>query len=312
MRPPNPITQGFRVALRNLPVALLEVVWRWSYIVVAALLAFWACRIMLEQLQLADWVLSAWRTQNYRLLALAGLSIVIKPLPSLLPVILELIALAFGLGLLWSLLAASARRITLRRLEPARPPLGFFAMLLVQWLRALFTILGSLLWLASLLTAVYFATKGTHIELGRFYLIVIPAAVVIAIFWLIVNWYLSQAAIFGRKGQGLASALRAARRSVRRHTSDFAGIAFLFFLMRLVLALIGLAIIGLTSSMMATAFASYVKLCVTVVLAYSFIADFLYLARMAAYRALAAQPDPLAAEMGIVDPELPVENSSSR
>jgi len=312
MRPPNPITQGFRAISRNPPIFLLEILWRWSFIVIAALLAFWACRIMLTQLQVVDWVLTAWRTQNYRLLAMAGLSIVIKPLAKLLPVIFELIALAFALGILWSILAAFVRRITLRRVEPARPPLGFGAMLVVQWLRALCTILGTLLWLASLLAAVYFATKGTRTDLERFYLIVVPSSLVIATLWLVVNWYLSQAAIFGRAGQGFSSALREARRNIRRHTSDVAGISFIFLLLRLVLALIALAIIGLTSSMMATAFYSYVKLCAAVVLAYCFIADFLYLSRMAAYLALAAQPDPLAAEMGIVDPELPVENSSSR
>lgn len=312
MTPPNPITQGLRAAGSNLRIFLLEILWRWLFAITAALLALWACRIMLTQLQVMDWVLTAWRTQNFRMLALAGLSIVIKPLPSLLPVLFELAALALGLGLLWSLLAAFARRITLRRLEPARAPLGFFAMLLVQWLRALSTVVGSLLWLASLLMAVYFATKGTHTDLGRFYLIAIPSTLVLTTIWLLVNWHLSQAAIFGRAGQGFFPALREARRNIRRHASDFAAIAFIFLLLRLVLALIALAIIGLTSSMMATAFQSYLKLCVIVLLGYCFIADFLYISRTAAYLALALQPDPLAAEMGIVDPELPVEESSPR
>jgi len=62
---------------------------------------------------------------------------------------------------------------------------------------------------------------------------------------------------------------------------------------------------------MASALASYVKLCVAVVVAYCVLADFLYLSRTAAYLALAAQPDPIAAEMCIVDPELPAEKSSS-
>ena len=310
--PPNPIAQGFRAISRNLPVFFLEIVWRWSFAAIAVLLAFWACRSMLTQLQVIDWVVSAWRMQNYRMLALAGLSIVIKPLAQLLPVLLEIVALAFALGILWSILAALARRISLLRIEPTRRPLGFGGMLVVQWLRALLTILSSLLWLAALLGAIYLATKGSHIELGRFYLIAIPTTVVMAILWLIVNWYLSQAAIFGRAGQGFPSAFREARRNIRRHASDFAGISFIFVLLRIVLALIALAIIGLTSSMMATAFMSYVKLCAAVVLAYCFIADFLYLARMAACLALAAQPDPLAAEMGIVDPELPVEESSPR
>jgi len=312
MRPPNPITQGFRAASRNLPIFLLEILWRWSFAIAAVLLAFWACRIMLTQLQVMDSVIFSWRTQNYRMLAFAGVSILIKPLASLMPVILELIALAFSLGLLWSALAAVARRITLRRLDPARSPLRFGGMLVVQWLRAFLTVMALLLWLGSLLAAVYFATKGTHTELGRFYLIAVPSTGVLATIWLILNWHLSQVAIFGRAGQGFFPALREARRNIRRHASDFAGISFIFLLLRLVLALIALAIIGLTSSMMATHLQSYMKLCVIVLLGYCFIADFLYISRMAAYVALAAQPDPLAAEMGIIDPELSVEESSPR
>jgi hypothetical protein len=310
--PPNPISNGFRAARRNLPIFLLEILWRWSFAAAAILLSYWTCNGVFAQLQIREVVLSAWRTQNYQLLGFIGISILLKPWASLLPVIVKVVGLAFALGFLWSVLAALVRRITVRRLESGRQPLGFGGMLAVQWLRAMVTVGGGLLLLTAFIGAVFFATKGTRTDTGRFYLIVVPTAVLTISIWLVVNWYLSQASIFGRGGQGLAAALREARRNLRRHTSDFAGIAFIFLLLRLVLILAALAVIGLTSSMMASAPQSYLNLVVIIVLAYCAVADFLFIARTAAYLALAAAPDPIAAEMGIVDPELPVEKSSLR
>jgi hypothetical protein len=311
-RPPNPIAQGFRATSRNLAIVFLEIIWRWSFTAIAALLVFQIGRIIVTQLQINDVVALAWRTQNYRLLGMAGISILLKPLPLLWTVALELVALAFVLGFFWCLLATIARRITVRRFEPTRSPLGFGGMLTVQWLRAMTTVFGGLLLAGAFLGAIYFATKGSKTDPFRFYVIVAPSIVVIVIAWLIFNWYFSQAAIFGRAGQGFRSALREARRNIRRHPSDFAGIAFIFLLLRLVLVMIAVAIIGLTSSMMASAPQPYFTLLVIVVLAFCVFADFLYIARTGAYLALAAVPDPIAAEMGIVDPELPVENSSPR
>jgi hypothetical protein len=197
------------------------------------------------------------------------------------------------------------------RLGFTQVPLRFGAMLAVQWMRSLNTLVAFFLFTGAFVWAFRAATSGRS-DLFRFYSICAPAAVLISVIWLVVNWHLSQAAIFGRKGQGLATALRQSRLAIRRHRSDFAGIAFVFLLLRLVLLLIVVAIVGLTSSMMASEPQTYFTLVVVVVLFYCGIADFLYISRTAAYMALAAAPDPIAAEMGIVDPELPVEESSSR
>jgi hypothetical protein len=271
------------------------------------LLVFKIGRIIVTQLQINDVIALAWRTQNYRLIGMVGINILLKPLPLLRTVALELVAFAFVLGFLWCLLVTIARRITVRRLEPARSPLGFGGMLSVQWLRAMTTVFGGLLLAASFMVAIYFATKGPRTDTFRFYVIVVPSVVIITVVWLVLNWYFSQAAIFGRAGQGFRSALREARWNIRRHPSDFAGIAFIFLLLRLVLVLIAVAIIGLTSSMMASAPQPYFTLVVSVIVAFCVLGDFLYIARTASYLALAAVPDPIAAEMGIIDPELPVE-----
>lgn len=306
--PPNPITQGFRTASHNLAVFLLEVLWRWTFTIVAVLLVFLAGIVLLGPLHVTDSFLSALRMQNTSKMGIIVLSVVLALGAKLL---IALIVLPALLAFIWSLLAAPARRITVHRLGFTQEPLGFGGMLAVQWMRSLNTLIAFFLFTGALVWAFRAATSGRS-DLFRFYSICAPAAVLISVIWLMVNWHLSQAAIFGRKGQGFLSALREARRNIRRHRSDFAGTAFIFLLLRLVLLLIALAIVGLTSSMMASAPQAYCVLVVVVVLAYCVIADFLYISRTAAYLALGAAPDPIAAELGIVDPELPVENSSSR
>jgi hypothetical protein len=140
---------------------------------------------------------------------------------------------------------------------------------------------------------------------------VLPSVVLIGSIWLTVNWYLSLAAIFGREGQNFRGALRQARQTVRQQRSDFAGTGFVFLLFRVVVLLIATAICGLTSGMVASLPQSYFTLLIIVSLVYFAIADFLYMARMAAYLALAAaHVDPTAGPTLVATSSaLPVENT---
>src|SRR5579859_4133233 len=126
-QPPNPIAQGFRQARRDPASFLVEVLWRWSFGIVALFLTLVACAVLLRQFEVSDMFLSAWRTQNFRLMGVIGLSILINPAAKLFPALAELVALAAVLGLVWSILSAAARRIVVRRLS-SRAPLGFRTM----------------------------------------------------------------------------------------------------------------------------------------------------------------------------------------
>jgi hypothetical protein len=140
----------------------------------------------------------------------------------------------------------------------------------------------------------------------------LPSVVLISAFWLTVNWYLSLAAIFGREGQSFRGALRQARQAVRQQRSDFAGTGFVFLLFRVVVLLITTAICGLTSGMAGSSPQSYFTLLMIVSLAYLTMADFLYMARMAAYLALAAaHVDPAAGpKLVATSSAMPVENTT--
>jgi len=155
------------------------------------------------------------------------------------------------------------------------------------------------------------ASRGPQPDLLLYYLMVLPSVVLIGSFWLTVNWYLSLAAIFGREGQSFRGALRQARQTVSQQRSDFAGTGFVFLLFRVVALLIATAICGLTSGMVGSSPQGYFTLLIIVSLAYFAIADFLYVARMAAYLALAAaHADPAAGPTLVATSSaMPVENT---
>ena len=127
------------------------------------------------------------------------------------------------------------------------------------------------------------------------------------------NWYLSLAVIFGREGQSFRGAFRQARQTVRLQRSDFAGTGFVFLLFRIVALLVALAICGLTSRHVTARRRKPISRCVMIVtLVWCAISDFLYMARMAAYLALAAaHVEPGGPKLVVSSPTAPAENPST-
>jgi hypothetical protein len=290
-QPPNPISQGFRAARRDPATFLMEILWRWSFWAVAALLLCMAGMMLMAHLGVSNYFATAWKNRDDELL---GEALVIVMMKLGWRLAAGLLGIAVGLGFFWSILAAAIRRVVVKRLS-REAPLGFGAMLAVQATRALVALMAVLLLAATFAGAVYAGTRGSRPDLFRFYLVCAPALPVIVLLWLGLNWRLSMAAIFGREGQWLGAALRQARQTVRRQRSDFAGTAFIFLLLRLVGLLAAVAIGGLTSHMLSTAPQSYFALIATVALGYFVLSDFLYVARIASYLALAAQAEVAAA-----------------
>jgi hypothetical protein len=149
--------------------------------------------------------------------------------------------------------------------------------------------LSVVLLITAMIGEVLIATRGPKPDLALYYLLAAPSILIISIFWLVMNWYLTLAVIFGREGQSFRGAFRQARSTVRRQRSDFAGTGLVFLLLRAIVLLVALAICGLNSRMAGTAPQSYFTLIMVVALAYFAISDFLYMSRMAAYLALAAE-----------------------
>jgi hypothetical protein len=282
-QPPNPITQGLRAIRRDPAVFLLEILWRWSFAAVAVLIVFFAGTILLDKRHV-DAVTQGLQTKDARLIGIALLS---GALLLGMKAIVAMIVVPLVIALVWTFFVSPARRITARRLRAAAP-LRFGAMLMLQFVRAFSTWIAYVLLIGGVALAIYFATSGPRYDPVIFYAVGSPIVVLIALLWLVLNWYLSVAAIFGREGQSFPGAFRQARSIVRAQRSDFAGTGFIFLLLRLVLLALVIAICGLTSSMQASAPENYALLVIIVALIYFAISDVLYVWRMATYVALAA------------------------
>src|SRR4029077_15837480 len=211
--PPNPITQGFRAVRRDPAVFLVEILWRWSFALITLFFLLIAGLMLLGPLNIGPSFASAWRSHDTSKIGILLLTIVLRLGKRLLVVA---IALPIVIALVWSLLAAAARRITVRRLSVPASPLRLRAMLVLQTLRAFATWIAVLLLLASIVGGFYLATRGSRPDLVRLYTVASPLVVLIGASWLALNWYLSVAAIFGREGQSFRGAFRQARQTVRQ------------------------------------------------------------------------------------------------
>jgi len=307
-KPPNPITQGLRAVTRDPAIFLVEILWRWSFAVLACMLVAGVGMMLLGPLHVGKAWDTAWSSRDPQRI---GQFLVVIVLLLGTKLIIVAIAVPLAIALLWSILSALGRFVTVKRLRSGLTSLRFRTVFALQLLRGLVSWFALILLFATTLGEALIATRGTQPDLVLYYLMVMPSVVLIGASWLILNWYLSLAAIFGREGQSVRGAFRQARQTVRQQRSDFAGTGFVFLLFRTIILLIALAICGLTSGMAGTAPQSYFVLLMVVSLAYFAVADFFYMARMAAYLALAAaHVDPAGPKLVATSPALPVENTT--
>ena len=307
-RPPNPIAQGLRTILGDPVIFLVEILWRWSFAILACMLVFSAGAMLLGPLHVGRAWDSAWQSRDPQKIGQLALAVLLL-LGS--KILTAAIVVPLAIALLWSILSAMGRLATVRRLRAGLSSLSFSGILTLQLLRAFVTWLSVVLLIAAMFGEARIATSGPRPDLLLYYLMMTPSLLLIGVFWLVFNWYLSLAAIFGREGQSFRGALRQARQTVALQRSDFAGTGFVFLLFRLVLLLVVVAICGLTSGMIASSPQPYVALLMVVLLGYLAVSYFLYLSRMAAYLALAAAHVlPGGPKLVATSSTLPAEHSS--
>lgn len=286
LKPPNPITQGLRAVARDPAIFLVEIIWRWSFALLACLLVVGVGLMLLGPLHVGHVWDPAWRSRDPQRMGQVVLGVVL--LLGVKVIMTAVIAVPLAIALLWSVLSALGRFVTVKRLRAGLTALRFRSILALQFLRGLVGWFSFVLLFAATFGEALIASRGPKPDLLLYYLMMLPSVILISAFWLTLNWYLSLAAIFGREGQSFRGAFRQARHTVRLQRSDFAGTGFVFILFRTVALLIATAICGLTSGMAGSSPQGYSVLLMIVSLAYFAVADFLYMARMAAYLALAA------------------------
>ena len=290
-------------------IFMLEILWRWSFALLVCLLLFGVGAMLLGQLSIGDAWAAAWHSQDPRRIGQVAFMVVLMLGRKL---IVAAIAVPIAIALLWAILSTLGRSITVKRLRAGITSLRFRSIMALQFLRAFVAWFSLVLLLAAVFGEALIAIRGPQPDLVLYYLMAMPSIILISGAWLVLNWYLTLAVIFGRDGQSFGGAFQQARQTVARQRSDFAGTGFVFLLLRLAILLAALAICGLASRSAGSSPQGYFTLVMVVAAVYFAVSDFLYMSRMASYLALAsARVDVTGPKLVISSASFPVENSSS-
>jgi hypothetical protein len=294
----NFIRTGFRAIRRNLSLVFAEIAWRWAFGSAAWVVFVLAVRTILQGIDISPAEAAFARGSNAYRIADVVFRILVQVLPRAVEALVVLIPL---LAVLWTLAATVGRFITLRFLvsaevsddafratPPARRPV--LSLLLVNALRAVFALATFLAFFGTVfLVSAQFAPDqaagtGPVLLLGWIFL-----ALLVGLFWGMVNWFLALAPLFVmRDGLGAWRSIAASVGFYRDHRSEYATIVSWFGFFRaaaLVLALIAGTVVFAAGSVRLV-----VALTIIVSLMYFAFADYLYIARLAAFVALASEP----------------------
>ena len=312
------IRAGFRAVVRRPALALGEIAWRWAFGAAAWTLVIIAIRRILAHVDITQAELLLARHSDVFLIADAGAHIIVQVLPQLAR---ECLVLAPAIAVLWIAAATLGRAITLQSLfstivipsedAPADPralrlsdagaseprDLHFGPLLALNFMRAVFTLAA----LITFLGALFLIGLAMPVQNpAAAALVGILVAALIGFFWSVVNWFLALAPIWiVREGH---PALRSIADSVdfyRRVPGPYVGIASCFGLLRAA-ALVAAFVAALLASQASAA--KSIALCLVIALIYFAVADFLYIARLAALVALDESSQPSAISSQAIAP----------
>src|SRR5258708_1066818 len=296
MTPPNPVTQGFRIAWRKPSLWLWEILWRWAFGVGAVGLLFYADRVLSGTISVTEADALAWHNRDLLALATSLAQIIEDNGGVLLSLAVRILP---AITVLWVVLSSFGRYATLSDLPQSRGQVGFGSVVWLQAARVLSMWLGTFVLIATIAIEGQIATHGDKTDFALYYIMVLPSLLVIAIVWSIVNWYLALAPVCLCAGAGSAwRAIRAARGLGRSHRPEFASASFLSMLLRIAGLMVAFVLCVATSGWMGPAPRVYTTLVVTVSLAYFAFADFLFAARQASFVEIAVRPPQIVATDG--------------
>lgn len=316
MARPHPVREGFGAVIRQPGLALAEIAWRWSFGAAAWVLVGLSLHQILLGVDVGDAELAIARRSSPFLIADAIAHILYEVLPRLVRISAVLIP---ALALLWIFAASLGRSATLNALLAERGQLrddhpGFSALLGIHLVRVAVTLAA----VAGLFGAIIISSTITNPQPDTAIvaaLLWLAIAVLVAFFWSILNWFLSLAPIFiVRDGRGTFASIADSLALYRDHRADYAGTTAWFCFLRslALLGAIGLSVmpLGITDSVRVV-----VLVVVIVSLAYFAMVDSVYIARIAAFVALAdessAEIVPSAAPQD-VPPEPPVTDPQAQ
>jgi hypothetical protein len=282
------VRSGISTAFRRPAVFAAELAWRWAFGAAALLLITYSVLLFLASVPVSD----------RDLIALSG--VIPGMVPSALahifngsgPKIVRLLAaLIAGLGLLWWLASAFGRAVVLQELVPhpkqsARAAIRI--LLQLNLLRAVLSILAFIACAGAFAMASRMANAGQAIDQERsagFYLVFLPLAFIVGWIWSTFNWHLTLAPVVAlRTGSGIADSIFKTAALVLRQGRQYFWVGLAFGVLRffvagvfLFFALSTFAVFAQFATGLAVAGLAVVGLC------YFAFADFLTVARLAAY-----------------------------
>lgn len=275
----NPVGQSFRMVLRDPAILITEIGWRWSFGALAMLILLLSSLSLLGSVHVSQTDRAAWRSNNPTLMAqaLAGMVTesgfsILKQAAWLLPAI----------TLLWCVFGAVGRASTLNRLSGS--DVSFRSTLALHCSRVLVMWMAGAALVAALVMSARVSMRGAEPDLLLYYALAFWSAVLIGWLWATANWYLSLAGLCClQSGAGFLKSTGQAVRLARTHGGELGGISLIFGVVRVAVLAIAFVLCVLPSKLMATAPREYTAWVIAVSLMYFAVADFLYLARMAAY-----------------------------
>lgn len=301
---PSPIAAGFRTAFRRPALVASEIAWRWAFGIAAWGLLLFTFFAYLNSLTISngDWLLL--RTKAPPLMAEAVRHILGGSGPRLLRAAAVLLP---ALTVLWILAASVGRWASLRALiEDGR---GRFRTILgLHFLRAAGGLAAGIGYFGALLVAGFAASRSLEDRPGLFLLVFFLLAAMVGFFHGRIRWYLFLANLFAvRQGSDAFSAIAAAfdlyRQRRGRFVSLAAGMGAIRLFVLVAVTMVSLVPIGLLAP---AAWKLLVAVLAPITLLYFVVADFLFVARLAAYVEILrdeSEPEPVES---VAAPALPL------
>lgn len=280
--PNNALREGFREVLRDPALLLIEVAWRWAFgtlcIVVCAVLAIMATK----NVSASRFTFGSISQMNPWESAQTIASFLVPLGAALLRA--GLFAAIF-LSFCWIILSALGRRATLLRAGVGKGA-DMRTCFGISTVRALLTLTGIFAWVfAGLVAGAAAAVTNPHElpNLGVILLILAPALVVIVGGWSVANWYLSLAPLY--EESSWTQAVASVWRLTKLHRDEVLEISIASSVMRFVLFVAALMLSFVVSAVITNARVLAWDF-VAIVLLYFLAADFVNIARLAAFAKL--------------------------
>lgn len=288
---PSPIAAGFSTAVTRPALLAGEIAWRWSCGLAAWLMVLFAFFTYLSSIRVSHADLLLLRTRVPPLMTQALRHMLEGTGPRLLRAAAVLLP---AMTIVWLAGASFGRWASLRAL--IEEPRGKFGSVLgLHFLRAAAALAAWTGYLGALLAAGWLVSRRAEDHPGLFLLIFFVFSTVIGFFHGRLRWYLFLANVVAvRDGSDAFTALATAFNLYRERRARFLTVGIAMFAIRVALW-IGVTVVSLVflGALPGTAWKLLVIILVLITLAYFVIADFLFVARLAAYvEILREEPEP--------------------